>query len=178
MLKQGFIPAGRDQDLLFLDYDGVLHNDAVFRSRKRGIYLDAPASFSLFQHMTLLEESLRPYPHVRIILATTWVRVLSFSRAVKFLAPALRERVIGATFHSQMNVDLFLSKSRGEQILDDVKRRHPRSWLALDNDDMGWPSDFFEQLICTDDVHGLSPLSTQAEMQAKFKATFGKDLSC
>lgn len=39
MLKQGFIPARRGQDLLYLDYDGVLHTDAVFRSRTRGIYL-------------------------------------------------------------------------------------------------------------------------------------------
>lgn len=69
---------------------------------------------------------------------------------------------------------LFLQKSRGEQILDDVKRRHPRSWLAIDNDDVGWPVAFVEKLICTDDVHGLSPQSVQAEMCWKFKAEFGK----
>jgi hypothetical protein len=39
---------------------------------------------------------------------------------------------------------------------------------------VGWPADFFEKLICTDDVHGLSPQSVQAQMCRKFIAEFGK----
>lgn len=173
MHSHSFIPAGRNQDLMYLDFDGVLHHDSVFRSRARGIYLDAPASFKLFQHLPLLEHALAPYPDVQIVLSTTWVRVLAFSRAVRFLSPDIRSRVIGATFHSNMDVDSFLKKSRGQQVLDDVLRRQPRTWLAVDNDDVDWPPEFIEQLIRTDDVHGLSPLSIQAEIQTKFRSAYG-----
>ncbi|WP_342747779.1 HAD domain-containing protein, partial [Thiomonas delicata] len=60
---------------------------------RKGAYLDAPEGYSLFQHAALLETLLAPYPAVRIVLSTSWVRVFSYSRAAKRLTPALRARV-------------------------------------------------------------------------------------
>lgn len=129
---------GKDEVVLYLDYDGVLHHEDVWWHPRRGAYLWR-TKYTLFEHMHLLEAALAPYPEVRIVLSTSWVRVRRFSRAVKRLSPALRERVIGATFHTRMNREAFESLPRGVQILSDVARRQPRHWVALDDDAKGWP---------------------------------------
>lgn len=147
---------GRGEFVLYLDYDGVLHHENVLRHPRRGIYLDAPAEFRLFQHVELLEALLAPHPTVRIVLSTSWVRVLGYSRTVKRLTPGLRARVIGATFHSRMNEHLFTLLPRGAQVLDDVGRRAPRDWLALDDDASGWPTEHEHQVVLTDERLGLS----------------------
>ena len=94
---------GRGELLLYLDYDGVLHHEDVRWHPRRGVYLNAPPEFRLFQHAELLETLLAPHPDVSIVLSTSWVRVLGYSRSVKRLPPGLRERVIGATYHSNMH---------------------------------------------------------------------------
>ena len=58
--------------VLFLDFDGVLHPDAAFRTR-RGIELRAPGK--LMMHAETLENILLDYPEVRICLSTSWVRL-------------------------------------------------------------------------------------------------------
>ena len=55
-----------------------------------------------------LIEALAPYPNVKIVLSTNWVRVRGFTRVRRALPEALRARVIGATWHSGMReVDFF-----------------------------------------------------------------------
>lgn len=157
---------GRGELVLYLDYDGVLHHENVLRHPRRGIYLDAPPEFTLFQHAALLETLLEPYPAIRIVLSTSWVRVLGYSRSVKRLPPGLRERVIGATYHSRMNADAFAMLPRGVQVLDDVKRREPRDWLALDDDGVGWPKEHEHRLVLTDERLGLSGPGVARRLQA------------
>lgn len=166
-------PRGRGGLLLYLDFDGVLHHDEVYRHPRRGIYINAGAHFTLFQHASLLETELAPYPEVRIVLATSWVRELRYSRALKHLPLRLRTRVIGSTYHTAMNVDAFRDKPRGMQVLEDVSRRQPQEWLALDNDDRGWPQELRDRLILTDDVLGISKLSVHATMKREFARRFG-----
>ena len=71
--------------LLYLDFDGVLHHDEVYFHPRRGVYLNAPPEHRLFQHVGLLESALAPYPTLQIVLSTSWVRVFSFSGALKRL---------------------------------------------------------------------------------------------
>lgn len=155
---------GKEEVVLYLDYDGVLHHEDVWWHPRRGAYIRAPG-YELFEHLPLLEAALQPYPDVRIVLSTSWVRVRRFSRAVKRLSPALRECVIGATFHTRMNRENFEDLPRGVQILNDVKRRQPRDWLALDDDAEGWPATHREHLIHTDEVLGVSAPEVMRELQ-------------
>jgi hypothetical protein len=142
--------------VLYLDFDGVLHPEDVRRDRKRRPYVASPPGHTLFEHADLVADLLRPYPEVRIVLSTSWVRVYdSVSRATKCLPPELRLRVIGATYHRQMSVDGFLQMSRGMQVWADVQRRSPDAWLAIDDDDSNWPTWCREQLVRTDEVLGL-----------------------
>ncbi len=149
-------PKGADSLLLYLDFDGVLHHENVLWHPKRGAYLAAAPEYRLFQHAPLLEQLLTPYPQIRIVLSTAWARVYGCSAAAKRLPPALRNRVIGATFHSRMHEHEFLSQSRGMQVWADVVRRRPQDWLALDDDTADWPAWCQDKLIATHETEGIA----------------------
>lgn len=81
-----------DNPILFLDYDGVLHPDAVYQTR-RGLELRPPGQ--LLMHADVLETMLDNHPEERIVLSTSWVHLLSFKRAPGVLPSSLQARVIG-----------------------------------------------------------------------------------
>lgn len=158
------LPKGHGEPVLYLDYDGVLMHDNVLWHPKRGAYLHAPEGHSMFQHAPLLEEMLAPYPTVRIVLSTSWVLRYRCAGAAKRLPLGLRSRVIGATYHSEMWKDAFMMLPRWKQVWNDVLRRRPGSWLAVDNDTADWPEELKHHLVATDDVHGISLPAIKAEL--------------
>ena len=155
--------------LLYLDYDGVLHHENVIWHPRKGATLQAPSRYRLFQHVALLEELLAPYPEVQIVLSTAWVRYYSFSGTAKKLPSTLRARVIGSTYHSQMDWERFSQIPRGMQIYRDVAMRNPRGWLALDDDYHRWPQGCLEQYVRTDDYEGISAPSVKLEIIQKLE---------
>lgn len=84
--------------ILFLDFDGVLHPDAVYLRLNGQVELRAEGA--LFMWAVRLAAALQSYPEVRIVLSTSWVRHLGFSRARKALPADLAAKVIGANWHS------------------------------------------------------------------------------
>ena len=156
--------------LLYLDFDGVLHHENCLWHPRIGAYLSAPEEFKIFQHVDLLERLLAPYPEVRIILSTSWVRRYGCTKSAKQLGPRLRQRVIGATFHSRMNEDLFMDLPRGKQVWADVQRRQPRDWLALDDDGDGWLPECAGHFIQTHEANGISDPQVLAALKARLEA--------
>ena len=149
----------------YCDYDGVLHDDAVYWSRSKGVHLRTPGR-RLFEWAFILEELLAPYPDVKIVLSTSWVRHKRFGFAKKQLPLGLRSRVIGGTFHSrETNRFEFDNMSRGLQICADVERRMPGRWFAIDNDDKDWPAWCRDQLVKTDDRLGVSEPAVQDQIR-------------
>lgn len=147
--------------ICFLDYDGVTHVDTVYWSPKRGIDIGTPGRV-LFEWAPILEQLLEPHPDVKIVLSTSWVRIRSFNFAKRQLSPLLQERVIGATFHNRfMRDDEFVCLPRGVQIANDVFRRGPQAWFALDDDYLGWPDWCRDNLIRTDGARGISAPAIQ-----------------
>lgn len=156
--------------ILYLDYDGVLHPEPVYRHPRGGMYFGVEhAGHSLFEYAEVLVEALAPYPHVAIVLSTSWVRVLSYSQARAYLPEALRSRVIGATFHSAMNKFEFDAMSRGAQVLADATRRSATSWVALDDDEDGWFRATAKHLVLTNGHKGLSDLRVATELADKLR---------
>eukprot|EP01037_Dinobryon_pediforme_P012453 gene12453-12540_t len=147
---------GTGGDVLYLDFDGVLHHENCFWHPRRGAYLDAPPGYMLFQHAELLSTLLAPYPQVEIVLSTSWVRRYGCSDTAKRLPRPLRARVIGATFHTRMNERDFVELSRGQQVLGDVMRRQPKRWLALDDDPDGWTLECLPNFLQTDEREGIN----------------------
>lgn len=150
---------------LYLDFDGVLHDDAVYWHPKRGIYL-ATLNRILFEWSHILEELVEPFPDLQIILSTSWVRMRSFEFAKSKLPISLQKRVIGATFHNrELQKIEFDHMSRWQQISSDAKRRNLENWFAIDNDCRGWPEQFRDRLVLTNDRLGLSEESVQNQIR-------------
>ncbi|WP_282365361.1 HAD domain-containing protein [Pseudomonas sp. PS02290] len=155
--------------IIFLDFDGVLHPDSVFMApsgpslREEG---------TLFMWMPLLESVLAQYADARIVLSTSWVRNLGFSRAKKRLSKNLQDRVVGSTWHSSMAKEwtdqiLWDQSTRYHQIIRYVVRGNISKWLAIDDDAEGWGAQYQELLIRTDPATGLSGAGVIAELTAK-----------
>ncbi|MBI6814935.1 hypothetical protein YA0032_28015 [Pseudomonas amygdali] len=79
--------------VLFLDFDGVLHPDAVYLSSSGPILRDEG---ELFMWAPNLENVLEQFPSVSLVLSTSWVRHLGFKRAKNYLSTALSSRVVNA----------------------------------------------------------------------------------
>lgn len=160
--------------LLFLDFDGVLHPDAVYLTR-RGIELRAEGE--LFMWAPLLNDALANHPDMQIVLSTSWARNLGFDRARRALPAVLRHQVIGATWHSAMGKGWpdFIpwdAQTRWEQIEAYLSRlAEPVNWLAIDDDGQGWPIAQRDRLILTDPDHGLSDPAVAAELTHKLEMT-------
>ena len=153
-------------NILYLDYNGVLHDSLVMRNRKRGLYLAKPDK-TFFEWMPILDELLAPVEDLKIVLSTSWVRAVDFDTAKYELSPALRERVIGSTFHHPgLTQSVFDTMPRGQQIVDDVLRRQPTKWFAIDDDTFGWPAAYRDRLIETQGALGLSDPAVQIAVQA------------
>jgi len=162
------------QQILYLDYDGVLHPDAVFRTRN-GIELLHHPDHELFENVALLEEVLEPYPDIRIVLSTSWLLLEGGYEMTKGrLSAELQGRCVGGTFHRrETRKSWFQTIPRPEQVLADVKRRQPTAWLAVDDWQDGWPNWAEKHLVPTDSVLGIAAPVVLAELKAKLAATFG-----
>lgn len=159
------LPRGVGEHILYLDFDGVLHHENCLWHPRHGPYLVAPPGHVLFQHAQLLAEVLTPFPHWKIVLSTSWVTQYGCDQAAKRLPETLRQRVIGATFHSRMNRSEFQSMPRGLQVWNDVERRYPKAWIALDDQGTDWPAWCLDNFIQTDGVWGLSEPSVLARLK-------------
>lgn len=156
-----------DSPILYLDFDGVLHPGEVYRIR--GQIVLRCDGISLFEWSPLLVEYLEPHPDVRIVLSTSWVRVLSFSRARAWLPDALAKRVIGATWHSAMNQAWWRGLSRYEQISRHAQRHRISRWLAVDDDGHSWPKERSEQLVHTDPMLGIAAQTSRELLQQRLR---------
>ncbi|MEM5292241.1 HAD domain-containing protein [Paraburkholderia sabiae] len=156
-----------------MDFDGVLHPENVWRRPGIGPYVATPPGHRVFELAPLLAQALEPYPDVQIVLATNWVRLLSFTQAARRLPAGLRARVIGATYHSRMDTAAFLELPRGVQVLADVSRRRPAAWLALDDDAEGWPPSCRAHLVHTREVLGISAPDVFEDLCGKLADMYG-----
>jgi hypothetical protein len=66
--------------ILYLDFDGVLHDEEVYWHPKHGIYLRTPGRM-LFEWEPILEKLLSSHPNIKIVLSTSWVPMRSFNYA-------------------------------------------------------------------------------------------------
>lgn len=130
--------------------------------------------------MPILEGILSPYSDVRIVLSTSWVRELGFSKARGFLSPWLRSRVIGGTWHSKMALhkegpyrvpDRWSELTRYQQIANYLRTKKPTDpWIAIDDDTVGWDPSVAHRLVPTDGDTGLSHRIAQRLLRERLEA--------
>lgn len=167
-----------DQRTLFLDYDGVLHPDEAYLVKGRPVLRCDGELFMWAGHLSALLDG---HPDVRIVLSTSWARELRYARARRYLPEPLRERVIGATWHSGMRLSDDLRPldrmtwwdlaSRYAQIKRYASRAGLRTWLAIDDQPEGWAQSDLSHLIKTDSDKGLSDPAVRQLIAAWLEST-------
>jgi hypothetical protein len=160
--------------VLYLDLDGVVQHEAVLYHPKRGIYMSPiQTGRVLFEWIPILEGILRPYPDVALVLSSTWCIRPGYAKTLERLPSSLGSRFIGGTYHRRIHgadpasLSVFRDTARGLQVWEDVQRRKPRQWLALDDDVSDWPHWAREHLVACDGTTGLSDFNVQAELATK-----------
>jgi hypothetical protein len=160
--------------VLYLDFDNVLHGD-VLRFRTPPTLRPETQGQDLFENAPILDRLLEPYPDLKVVLSTSWVRELGFSRAREALPASLQQRVIGATFHKRyMRKDEFSQIARYHQIIADVERRRPSRWLAIDDDLDGWPEHALTNVVRMPRVLGLGDSAAALELERRLGKVFGE----
>jgi hypothetical protein len=135
--------------ILFLDFDGVLHP------------FHRPAGpFALLPDF---ERVMRDFPHVDIVISSTWREMHALDELRAHFSPDIRRRIIGVTpvFHGLTHPYI-----REVEILDWLREagRENEPWVALD--DIAW---FFSpqcrNLILVDPDSGFDSRTEQALRQ-------------
>ena len=150
---QPLLPA---RPTLYLDFDGVLHPDEVYRHRDGSIVVrNVPGmNASLFMWAPGLEERIAGRD-IQVVLATSWVKVLGFQKSIARLPDGIASKVAGSTYHSSQRYD-WDHYSRYQQIQQHATRHRIQTWLALDNDVEDWAPGAKHRLCTCDDVTGIS----------------------
>ncbi|MGJ7572603.1 HAD domain-containing protein [Variovorax sp. RB2P76] len=147
---------GDTSDLLFLDIDGVLHpvgGDYSFSSR-------------FFSHLPRLEELLREFESVDVVISSDWRRAESIEQLQRYFSADIRDRIIGATPQIDPDVDVDSRRHLEIQAWLDGNGRSEAKWVALDD----WPSSFeagFTRLVLTDPTRAFDQDSFQ-ELRSHF----------
>lgn len=170
--------------ILFLDFDGVLHPDEVWLTKGR---LKLEGDGHLFMWAGVLDGLLADFPTVQIVLSTSWARQFGYSRAKKHLPPGLRNRVIGATWHSSMEKQDGLNRphavtwwdaaTRYEQIKRYAVRAKLTDWIAIDDQPEGWGEDDLGKLVHTHSETGLSDTVVRVLLAARLEG-LRKSMPC
>lgn len=151
-----------EHPVLYLDYDGVLHPDAVYS--QHGVFQLRAAGHSLFESAAILEGLLAPYPTVQLVLSTSWVRILGFEVARAHLPDGLAARVVGSTWHPAFNQFEWLHMPRYEQIARHLAAFKIRHWVAIDDDHHEWPTDMASRLVRVSSEQGLQEETAQVAL--------------
>ena len=147
--------------ILFLDFDGVLH--PTWESSPREGY-SIPYRGPMFVGAQVLAEILRPYrDRINIVISSTWGASRSLDELKALLPAEVAERVTDAVHHRLPALEDF---SRGHEIDSRYAEiayyltatRYSGRWLALDDDDDGWPTEQRNHLVHADLDLGSQPV--------------------
>lgn len=161
--------------ILFLDFDGVLHPARAYFGQH---VPEFDGEGSLFMWAEPLAELLAGYPHVQIVLSTSWVRHVPFEQVRDFLPVRLRRRVTGSTWHSILHDPAYSQNlpmaywhdsSHYQQVRRWIRLHRLRKWVALDDDADGW--DEPARLVQTHPETGLSDPAVVARLSGLLRGT-------
>jgi hypothetical protein len=151
--------------LLMLDFDGVLHpvEPADELGYWRRVLVGPPVQ--RFRHVPALAGLLAEFPEVRLVISSAWQETHPLDELKLLLGP-LGPRVVAVTGA--------IRPTRYESILAWVVRtRYAGEWLALDDDDRGWPDEEQYRLVYCDPEIGLDE-ATLAELGRRLAQMVGR----
>jgi hypothetical protein len=156
LTHDAFGRTGDFSDLLFLDIDGVLHP----------VGADYSFSSRFFSHLPRLEELLREFRSVDIVISSDWRLAESIEQLQQYFSDDIRHRIIGATPQIDPSVVIRHRRQLEIQAWLDGNGRSDAEWVALDD----WPSSFdagLARLVLTDPTRAFDQDSFQ-ELRSHF----------
>jgi hypothetical protein len=146
--------------ILFLDFDGVLHSAVTYAKEPQ------------FSRLPMLEDILREYDAVEIVITSTWRIRRSLTVLRSYFSADIAARVIDVTpqFCNIAPIDSLLAFPRHAEI-DVWLKQHNRAlepWVALD-DRRDWFAPFTGRVVFCDMYTGLD-LRAALELRAKLDA--------
>ena len=165
------------RNVLFLDIDGVLHRGIARRSGNR-VVSSAP-HIKLFEYAGVLDDLLRPYPEVEVVLSSDWSLVFGTELTRNAIpSPSLQNRIVGATFDGcTLNPVVWPLLPRGEQVLDYVSRNAPLRWLAVDDRADGFEVHRHRLVHCQTEV-GLGDSAVVEQFRERLQRFFADSPNC
>lgn len=143
---------------LFHDYVGVLHPAPIGAPPGYPLQLDPDdddPGRKLFDRGEALAKALDGL-EVRVVLSTSWAAAVGYAHAKTQLPPAPASRCVGATWDARGDIPGWGLCTRYEQIRAYVDRHEITRWIAIDDDDDGWPLPDRHRLICTLPYEGVT----------------------
>lgn len=156
LTHDAFGRTGDSSNFLFLDIDGVLHPVGV----------DYSFSSRFFSHLPRLEELLREFESVDVVISSDWRRAESVELLRRYFSADIQHRIIGATPQIDPNLVVRYRRQLEIQTWLDGNGRSDAEWVALDD----WPSNFeagFTRLVLTDPTRAFDQDSFQ-ELRSHF----------
>lgn len=144
---------------LFLDFDGPLHSAEIQAINRHGEFIPHP---DLFAGIPILDELLRPFPTVQIVVSSDW-RLVVDDDTLRRLLGSLSSRFVGV-------MEVMVS-SRVDAIKADAQRRRLTAWLAIDDHPTVVEAGKTDaRFIVCDPVKGIKALEVQQELVKKIAA--------
>ncbi len=142
---------------LFLDFDGVLHPQ----------YDGVPTPVGeVFCHLSLFESIMRDFPHVEIIISSTWRYQFSIEELRSKFSPDIAGRIVGMTPQTEHDEREYVQARREVEILEwlAISGRSDAAWIALD--DAAWLFDKHRDRL----VHCTWYVGLNDEVELKLKS--------
>ena len=133
--------------LLMLDFDGVLHPLDAFDELVSFAGALYRSTLPRFAHVPALAHALAAHAEVRIVISSSWQIAHPLPELKRLIEP-LAERVIATT--GDAGPTRYASITRWL-----TGTGYDGEWLALDDDDRGWPAQERHRLIWCDPDTGL-----------------------
>lgn len=145
--------------VLFLDFDGVLHDFGHYRIVATNLgFAVRGEPFAWADH---LEQVLREFPGVQIVVHSSWRRLFTDAELREMLPPGLRQRFLGTT-------DL---GERHETIVQWCMQEGPTGYVVLDDSPAEFPDDMPELVVCVTQLGITSPRAKKQLREALAVAT-------
>lgn len=125
--------------ILFLDFDGVLH---PIYNRPTG---------TDFSKLPLLEDWLRNYPHVNVVISSSWREVMDLEDLQHIFSRDIRHRVIDKC--PIIPSDQATEHWRHAEIMAWIENaKYAGPWLALDDAVDAFQEDCYQLVICESEI--------------------------
>ena len=117
--------SGRNFVIVFLDFDGVLHQDPC------------PDPARLFENAPRLAHALSDFPRVVLVLSTAWRQGATYEQLIELLPVPLRQRAIGVTpnFSDFASTAALVPYRRQAECMYWMRQNRVQDepWIALDD---------------------------------------------